>query len=89
MLPVDCVASLERVSERSRPTVFNILLISSMLYQSVKCSKLKPAAFFLKRPNVETVSNHLQVWAVSVETPSKNERNPGSRFGIFSRGMCD
>lgn len=83
LLPVDCVASLERLSEWSRPMVLNIPLISSMLAQSVKCSKLKTAvflkAFFKECWNSQQRS---KILVVSVQS-EQNEQNPGSRFWVF------
>lgn len=52
LLPVDCVALLERLSERTRPMVPNNRLISSILAQSVKCSKV---CCLLERLNVEVI----------------------------------
>lgn len=82
LLPVDCVASLEKLSEWSRPVVLNTLPISSMFYQSVKCRQLKVCSLH-ESLSVESVGNHLQVLAVSVETPSGVTEIQAQGFGFW------
>lgn len=64
LLPVDCEASLEELSERTRPKVPSSRVISSILSQSVKSSKVSCC---LDSPSIEVLSL-TNDWGVPQET---------------------
>lgn len=75
-LPVDCVASLEKLSVWSRPMVPKIRLISPMLAQMQQAK----ISCLLESLSVETVNKSFG--CSSVES-KQNDEKPSSRFWVF------
>lgn len=79
LLAVDCVASLEKLSECSRRAAASIWLMSPMLDQSIECRK----------PKSEVFSNaRVQKWPTKVRSPGAFCELQKKRWKALAQGFC-